>query len=165
MKYQTTVNGHEFDVEIDREGNVFVNGKQRHVDFASLGETLYSVITDNDSHEVLVDETGEGDYEVQMHGRLYDVDVLDERALLLGSRRGGAVSDSGEVSIKAPMPGLIVEVSVTEGQEVAKGETLVVLESMKMQNELKAPRDGVVQRISVDTGQSVEQNKVLITLT
>ncbi len=165
MKYQTTVNGHEYEIEIDREGNLFVDGQRRNVDFASLGETLYSVIMDNDSHEVLVDDNEDGAYEIQMHGRLYEVGVLDERALLLGSRRGGAVSDSGEVSIKAPMPGLVVEVAVTEGQEVSEGETLVVLESMKMQNELKAPRDGIVQRVGVDTGQSVEQNKVLVTIT
>ena len=165
MKYQTTVNGKQFEIEIDRDGNLFVDGKPRHVDFASLGETLYSVITDNDSHEVLVDEREEGGYQVQMGGRLYDVDVLDERALLLGNRRGGAVSDSGEVSIKAPMPGMIVDVPVSEGEEVSEGQTVVILESMKMQNELKAPRDGVVQRIGVEPGQSVEQKKVLVTIT
>lgn len=165
MKYETTVNGKKFEIEVNKEGDVFVNGEQRHVDFASLGETLYSVIAESEAHEVIVDDLDGPTYDVQMHGRLYNVTVLDERALLLGSRRGGEFTDSGEVSIKAPMPGMVVDVPVQEGQEVAKGETLVVLESMKMQNELKAPRDGVVQRVGVETGQSVEQNKVLVTIT
>ncbi len=100
-----------------------------------------------------------------MQGRMYTGQVLDERAQLLASRRGGLNADSGEVSIKAPMPGLIVSIPVHEGQEVTKGQTLVILKSMKMQNELKTPRDGIVQRISVQAGQTVEQNKLLITLT
>jgi biotin carboxyl carrier protein len=165
MKYQTTVNGKKFDIEINQDGEVFLNGEKREVDFVSLGETLYSVITDAESHEVLVDDKPGTEFDVQMRGRLYTVGVLDERALLLASRRGSEYSDSGEVSIKAPMPGLVVLVPVAEGDEVEKGQTLVVLESMKMQNELKAPRNGVVQRVGVQPGQSVEQNKVLVTIT
>lgn len=165
MKYQTTVNGKQFEIEVNNDGEVFVNGEQRHVDFVSLGETLYSIIAGTDAHEVLVDDLEGPNYDVQIHGRLYNVNVLDERALLLGSRRGGEFTDTGEVSIKAPMPGLVVDVPVEEGQEVAKGDTIIILESMKMQNELKAPRDGVVQRIGVAAGQSVEQNKVLVTIT
>ena len=164
MKYQTTVNGTSFEVEITPEGEVLVNGKPRSVDFLSLGATLYSVIMETDSHQVLIDNVEGTEYEVLIGGRQYSVDVLDERALLLGSRRGGLDSDSGEVSIKSPMPGLIVAVPVEEGEAVTKGQTVVILESMKMQNELKAPRDGTIQRISVAAGDSVEQKKVLVTI-
>lgn len=165
MKYQTTVNDKTFDIEINADGEVFVNGVKRNVNFVPLNDTLFSVIAETVSHEVLVDEAELGNYKVQMGGQLYDVGVLDERALLLGNRRGAGFTESGEVSIKAPMPGLVVDVPVGEGQEVAKGDTVIILESMKMQNELKAPRGGVVQRIGVKTGQSVEQNKVLVTIT
>ena len=165
MKYQTTVNGHTFEIEITRDGDLFVNGEQRHVDFISLRETLHSLIMDTESHQVLVDGIETHDYEVIISGRQYNVNVLDERALLLGSRRGGAMSDSGEISIKSPMPGLVVDIPVAEGDTIEKGQTVVILESMKMQNELKAPREGTVQRISVTPGQSVEQNKVLVTIT
>lgn len=165
MKYQAKVNDAIFEIEITPEGEVWVNGELRHVDFMSLGENLYSMIMDTTSEQVLVNNPQATEHEVLIGGRLYEVNVLDERALLLGSRRGGFDTDSGEVSIKSPMPGLVVDVPVAEGQAVSKGETLVILESMKMQNELKAPRDGTVQRISISAGESVEQNKVLVTIT
>lgn len=165
MKYQSKVNDVTFEIEINNEGEVFVNGERRSVDFLSLGETLYSMIIGASSHEILVDNPSGSEYEVLLGGKQYNVNVMDERALLLSSRRGDSASESGEISIKSPMPGLIVVVPVQEGETVSKGQTLIILESMKMQNELKAPRDGIVQRISVGAGQSVEQNKVLITMT
>ncbi len=164
MKYVTTINGTTFEIEIQKDGELTVNGEPREVDFLTLGPSLYSVIMDNKSYEVVIEER-EGSYELLMQGRLYTGDVLDERALLLAQRRSELGVSSGELSIKSPMPGLIVDIPIAEGDEVDKGQTLVILESMKMQNELKAPRAGVVQRISVQPGQSVEQNKLLITLT
>lgn len=164
MKYITTVNGVRFEIEIERDGALRVNGERREVDFRPFADSaLYSVIMDNISHDLLVEER-EGQYEVLMSGRLFTADVQDERSQLLATRRAGPQVDSGEISIKAPMPGLVVSVPLAEGQEISAGQTVIVLESMKMQNELKAPRDGVVQRISVVEGQSVEQNKVLVTI-
>lgn len=164
MKYITTVNGVRFEVDIQPDGTLLVNGEPRQVDFRPFGDSsLYSIIMDNTSHDLLV-ESREGQYEVLTQGRLFVVDVQDERAQLLATRRAGPQVESGEISIKAPMPGLVVAVPVSEGQEVSAGQTVIVLESMKMQNELKAPRDGVVQRVGVAEGQSVEQNKVLVTI-
>src|SRR5215207_537604 len=164
MKYITTVNGVKFEIEIRNDGTLLVNGEPRVIDFLPFDDSaLFSIIMDNVSHDVLVEER-DSQYEVLMRGRLFTANVQDERSQLLASRRGGQEVDSGEISIRAPMPGLIVAVPVTEGQEVKGGQTVVILESMKMQNELKAPRDGVVQRISVEAGQSVEQNKPLVTI-
>ncbi len=164
MKYITKINDKQFEIEITSDDKVLVNGEERDVNFLSLSGDLFSIITEYQSHEVVVDE-GDGDeIDVLLGGRLYNINVLDERSQLLLSRRGGGDVDSGEISIRAPMPGLVVDVPVAEGAEVSKGQTVLILESMKMQNELKAPRDGVVQRVSVETGQSVEQNKVLVTI-
>ncbi len=164
MKYVTTVNGVRFEIEIQSDGSLHVNGEPRVIDFLPLGESaLYSIIMDNDSHELLVEERG-GLFEVLTRGRLFEADVLDERAQLLAARRTAAAVETGEISIRAPMPGLVVAIPVSEGQEVKAGQTVVILESMKMQNELKAPRDGVVQRISAEPGKSVEQGKPLITI-
>ena len=164
MKYITTMNGKKFEVEIRNDNTIWVNGKQRAIDFLSLEPTLFSLIMDNAQHEVVV-ENREDAVEVLMSGRLYTGTVLDERAQLVRSRRGGDAADSGEVTVRAPMPGLIVAVLVTEGDQVKAGQTLVILESMKMQNELKAPRAGTVQRVSTQSGVTVEQRKVLVTLT
>jgi len=164
MRYVTIINDTRFEIDIEKDGTLKVNGEPREVDFLALDPSLYSILMNHRSYEVVIEER-EGKYEVQMQGKLYTGQVLDERAQLLATRRGSLGAESGEVSIKAPMPGLIAAIPVTEGQEVKKGQTLVILESMKMQNELKTPRDGIVQRISVQPGQSVEQNKLLITLT
>lgn len=164
MKYITTVNDVEFEVDIRPDGRIFVNGEEREVDFLpSADPALFSLIMDRTSHEVLVEERDEV-YEVIMLGRLFTASVLDERAQLLSKSRGGSEVDTGEISIRAPMPGLVVEIPVSEGEAVTKGQTVVILESMKMQNELKSPRDGTVQRINTAAGQGVEQNALLITI-
>jgi biotin carboxyl carrier protein len=165
MKYITTVNGEPYEIEIQRDGVVLVNGEERQVDFKSMGQhAIYSLIIDNQSFEAVV-EVRDGQHNVLMSGDLYEVDVTDERTLRLAQAMGEATDPTGEVAIKSPMPGLIVDVPVESGQAVTKGQTLVILESMKMENELKAPRDGVVSRVDVGKGDSVEQNKVLVTLT
>jgi pyruvate carboxylase subunit B len=164
MKYITIINDRQFEIEIDSDGGLRVNGEPRTVDFRAMDESLYSILMENKSHEIVIEDRGGGEYELRLRGRLYTGQVLDERAQLMLTQRSAGVLPSGEIAIRAPMPGLIAAVTVTEGQEVAAGQTVVILESMKMQNELRTPRGGIVQRIEVQPGQSVEQNKVLVTI-
>lgn len=163
MKYVTTINGKKFEIDIQKDGTLLVNGQRREVDFLALGPSQYSILAEHISHELVIEER-DNEIEVLLRGRLYTGNVMDERAQLMAERSGAGALDSGELSIKAPMPGLVVAISVNEGQEVIAGQTIVILESMKMQNELKAARAGVVQRINVAAGQSVEQNKVLVVI-
>ena len=159
MKYVTIINNERYEIEIDNDGSVLVNGEMRDVDFLNLGGSLFSLITENKSFEAVIDDD-EGRIAVMMRGRLFEAQVLDERAMLLLQRRGGQPSGSGEIN--APMPGLIVEVTVESGQTVQQGETLIILESMKMQNELKSPVDGVVGSIHVSADQAVNKNDLLV---
>ena len=99
-----------------------------------------------------------------MRGRLYPVEVEDEREKRLRAAAGGGVAEAGEFHLKAPMPGLVVTVTVHEGQKVERGQLLTILESMKMQNELKAPRAGTVGRIRVKAGESVEQKQTILSI-
>ncbi len=163
MKYVTFINDKKFEIDIDQDGSVKVNGKPRSVDFLHLNASLYSMLMDNASYEVLVEER-DGGVEVQMHGRLYAGKVMDERAVLLAETRGELGEASGDIIVKSPMPGLIVLVKGAVGDVISKGQTIVILESMKMQNELKAPRDGTISAIHVNPGQSVEKNKPLLTI-
>jgi hypothetical protein len=56
MKYFTTVNGQTYEVEINREGEVKVNGEVRHVDFKHMGvNRIYSLLIDNQSFEAVVE--------------------------------------------------------------------------------------------------------------
>lgn len=159
MKYLTIINNKQFEIEIQRDGSVLVDGVRHEVDFLNLGGSLYSVIQDTRSLELAI-EGDQADIEVLKEGKLYDVKVLDQRALLMAQRKGSLMAGSGEV--QSPMPGLIVEVMVNVGDEVTQGDTVVILESMKMQNELKAPRDGTVQTISCEAGQTVEKGTLLV---
>lgn len=159
MKYLAIINNQQYEIEIDKDGGVTLNGQPRHVDFMALDDSLYSLITDNQSLQVVIDEQ-QGHYSLLLRGRMYEGQVLDERAMLMMSRKGGFSAVSGD--LRSPMPGLIVAVSVSVGQAVKEGQTVVVLESMKMQNELKSPIDGIVQSIEVQPGATVDKDAMLL---
>ena len=113
MNYVTIINGQRFEIDILRDGSLLVNGEPRTVDFLSLGPSLYSVLMDEQSYEAVINEQ-DGEVQVQLRGRQYSGEVLDERAQLLASGRGGIEVASGELQIKSPMPGLVLAVPVAE---------------------------------------------------
>ncbi len=165
MRYITTVEGKQFQVEIIDEKHVSVDGKVYEVDFESVsGQSVYSLIVDGKSHEGYA-ARGDEDWQVLLHGRLYPITVEDEREKRLRSAAGGGVAETGEFHLRAPMPGLVVAVPVEEGQTVKRGQVLVILESMKMQNELKSPRDGTIGRLRIKAGETVEQKQTLLSVT
>jgi len=164
MKYITTVDGKEFQIEIVDEKHIRVGDRLLTVDFESVnGQPVFSIILDGKSYESFISEGDEG-WQVLMRGRQYQITVEDEREKRLRAAAGGGVAEGGEFNLKAPMPGLVVAIPVSEGQEIKKGQVLIILESMKMQNELKSPKDGVVERIRVKTGESVEQKQALLSV-
>ncbi|HKI54811.1 MAG TPA: biotin/lipoyl-containing protein, partial [Anaerolineales bacterium] len=164
MKYITTIDEQEFLVDLLDDKHVSVNGNTYKIDFESVsGQPVYSLIVDGKSHEGYVQEV-DSDWQVLLRGRLYSVNVEDEREKRLRAAAGAGVAETGEYHLKAPMPGLVVTVLVEEGQEVKKGQVLLILESMKMQNELKSPRDGIVNRIKVKAGESVEQKQAMLSI-
>ncbi len=164
MKYITTIDDQEFQIEVIDERHVRIGDRLLQVDFESVsGQPVFSLILDGKSYESFVYQ-GEQDWQVLLRGRLYPVKIEDERERRLRAAGGGDVAEGGEFLLKAPMPGLVVAVLVNEGQPVEKGQVLVILESMKMQNELKAPRPGKVERIRVKAGESVEQKQTLLNI-
>jgi biotin carboxyl carrier protein len=164
MKYIATLDEKTYEIEINAEDQITVDGERLSIDFRSVsGQPVYSLLVNGQSHEAYVQPVEAG-LEVLLQGQLHIVEVEDERHRKLRESSGGPAVHSGEFNLKSPMPGLIVAIPVVEGQAVVKGQDLVILESMKMQNELKAPRDGTIGRIRVRAGDSVEQNQVLITL-
>lgn len=164
MKYATTVSDQTYIIEINREGEVSIDGEPHLADLQAIdGLGTYSLILNNESHEAQVEER-DGLVGVLLRGQFYSIKVQDERARRLVESSRGLSVPSGELVIKSPMPGLIVAVKVASGQEVKKGETLVILESMKMENELKAPRDGKIGAVRVEARQAVDQGQALVTL-
>ncbi len=171
MFYYTEISDGTFKVEIydDPTGATHIrmpDGRERLVDFdVALGEDLFSLLIDNQSHEVHL-EPGEtrGDYEVTLDGQIYQVKVQTERQHRLASLAPRQNLHTGEIQVKAPMPGLVTIIAVEIGQTVEQGQRIAVLEAMKMENELRAPKAGTIKAVNVQAGQTVEQNKVLVIL-
>ena len=164
MKYITTVDDQQFEIEVVDEHHIRIGDRLLQVDFESVsGQSVFSLILDGRSYESFVYQ-GEEDWDVLLRGRQYQVKVEDEREKRLKAAAGGGVAEGGEFHLKAPMPGLVVAILVEEGQPVQKGQVMLILESMKMQNELKAPRDGVIGRIRVKAGESVEQKQAMLSV-
>jgi len=164
MNYITTIEDHDYQVEIVDERHVRIGGRLLAVDFESVsGQPVYSLIVDGKSYEAYVYQRDD-QWQVLLRGRLYPAQIEDEREKRLRAAGGAAVTEAGEFQLRAPMPGLVVAVPVTEGQEIRRGQVLLILESMKMQNELRSPRDGTVGRVRVKAEETVEQKQTLLSV-
>ncbi|MFV1859759.1 MAG: acetyl-CoA carboxylase biotin carboxyl carrier protein subunit [Anaerolineales bacterium] len=164
MKYIATIDDRSFEIDINEQGEIIADGQRLSVDFQSVADQpVYSMLLNGESFEASV-STREMTVEVLLRGRLFLVNVEDERQRRLRETTHMELEQEGEFTLAAPMPGLVVAIPVEVGQSVEKGDNLIILESMKMQNELKAPREGKVSGVRVSPGDSVDQNQVLLTL-
>jgi len=164
MKYVTTIDGHEYIVDILDEHRVSVDGVTYQVDFIPIGDQpVYSLVVDGKSFDAHIYQN-EDAWQVLFRGALFTAFVEDEREKRLRAALAGKVAEHVDYHLKAPMPGMVVTIPVQEGQMVQKGDVLVVLESMKMQNELRSPRDGKVVRVRVETGDRVEQKETMLSV-
>ena len=75
-----------------------------------------------------------------------------------------AAPATGATTVEAPMPGKILNIKVSAGQAVKFGETVIVMEAMKMETEIVAPADGTVAQILVKAGDAVDPGAALVTL-
>jgi biotin carboxyl carrier protein len=164
MKYVTTIEGHEYIVDILDEHRVSVDGITYHVDFMPIGDQpVYSLVVDGQSVDAHV-YPNEDAWQVLFRGELFTATVEDEREKRLRAALAGKVAEHEDYHLKAPMPGMVVSIPVHEGQMIHKGDVLVVLESMKMQNELRSPRDGKVVRVRVRIGDRVELKETMLSV-
>lgn len=75
-----------------------------------------------------------------------------------------AAPSAGSTTIEAPMPGKILNVKVAAGQAVKFGEVVIIMEAMKMETEIVAPADGTVSQILVKAGDAVDTGAALVAL-
>jgi biotin carboxyl carrier protein len=139
---------------------VSVDGNEFIVDGKKTGRTNYSLIVDNRSFEIEVDNTGD-EYRVLVDGRNYRIHLVDERRVRAGGGQSG-IELRGRQLVSVPMPGKVVAVLVAEGDPVEKGQGLVIVEAMKMENEVRSPIAGSVKEIKVQPGDTVEGGAVLL---
>ena len=75
-----------------------------------------------------------------------------------------AAAPGGATPVTCPMPGSVLGVKVNVGDTVTAGQTMFVIEAMKMENEIVAPVAGKVASINVKTGDAVDTDQVMGTL-
>lgn len=164
MKYTVAVDGRYFDIEVEHDRLVRVNGCPLYVDLEQVGGLpVYSLVFEDAAYVLFVDK-GQGVYHVEVQGRTYPVDVKSQRPRLR-PRQIECPGEEGEcLAILAPLAGRLISLRVTAGDRVEAGQVVAVVESMKMQMELKAPEAAVVEAVYGLPDQDTAQGEVLVTL-
>ena len=160
MKYQYTVKGVDYEVEIqDIEGNianVTVNGIPFEVEMkqpvkagkqkVKLGGTANEGASSSSS----APQSAKASADLQ------------------SAASSGQTGDAGKAAtgkpVVAPLPGTINEIKVKVGDKVNAGDTVVILEAMKMQNNIEAETSGTITGINVNTGDAVMEGDTLVTI-
>jgi biotin carboxyl carrier protein len=161
MKYAVFVGSQEVDVEITGE-EILVGGKVVDVRLDALPQgPMRDLVMDGATTRMAVGYE-QGHWIIQVDGRSWSVEVVDERTQQIRAMARGGSARDGAGLVKAPMPGLVLRWQVEEGQSVQSGSALVVLEAMKMENQIRASGGGVVRRILVQSGTAVEKGTPLL---
>ena len=160
MKYQYTVKGVDYEVEIqDIEGNianVTVNGIPFEVEMkqpvkagkqkVKLGGTANEGASSSSS----APQSAKASADLQ------------------SAASSGQTGDAGKAAtgkpVVAPLPGTINEIKVKVGDKVNAGDTVVILEAMKMQNNIEAETSGTITSINVNKGDAVMEGDTLVTI-
>lgn len=133
-------------------------------DVQELADGGYSVLMNNRSHVVYLDELNREEKKVTLiiDNVRITTTIKEPIDLLLEKMGINMAVQQKAASLKAPMPGLVLKILVTEGESVKKGTPILILEAMKMENVLKAGGTGTVEAIAVDKGAAVEKGQLLI---
>ncbi len=147
MKYQYTVQGVDYDVEIeDVEGNVAkvtVNGIPFEVETKQPIKAAPKAKVKVEAPKPAA--------------------AAPAKPAPRPAAQPAAAAGAG-TKVTAPLPGTITEVCVTVGQQVKEGQTVVILEAMKMQNNIEAETTGTITSIMVKQGDTVMEGSVLVTI-
>ena len=172
MNYRVTVAGQAFEIEVDHERRVRINGRPLYLDLEQVGGLpIYSLALDDTGYVVFVEEAQEH-YRVEVQGQVYDVNVERQLPQLVarkiecrGDGRGDGRSDAGEcLAVTAPLAGRLLSLLVAVSDQVEAGQVLAVVESMKMLIQLKASQPGMVAAVHGPPGRDVNQGEELLTL-
>lgn len=146
-KYQYTIQGVDYDVEINEiEGTlakVNVNGIDFDVELKqpiSTGKQIKKVKVEK---PVAAPVTGEAP---------------------APQAAPAPVQAGSGTKVLSPLPGTITDVCVKVGDAVAVGDTVIVLEAMKMQNNIEAENSGTVTSVLVSKGDTVMEGTALVTI-
>jgi biotin carboxyl carrier protein len=164
VKYCVTVDGCAFEIEIEHDRLVRVNGHLLYIELEKLGGVpVYSLALEDTGYVVFVEEQ-QHEYRVEVQGRVYPVKVQNQRPILSPPKIRCTDGDADCTVISAPLAGHLVAVPVVAGDRVEAGQVVAVVESMKMQMELRSARAGTVETVHRLPGQDVGQGEELVTI-
>ena len=153
MKYQYTVKGVDYEVEIqDIEGNianVTVNGIPFEVEMKQPVMAGKQKVKLSEERRVNSEESNSSSSATN--------------ASSATTTQPAAAAASGK-PVVAPLPGTINEIKVKVGNKVNAGDTVVILEAMKMQNNIEAETSGTITSINVNKGDAVMEGDTLVTI-
>ncbi len=153
MKYQYTVKGVDYEVEIqDIEGNianVTVNGIPFEVEMKLPVKAGKQKVKLSEERRVKSEESNSSSSATN--------------ASSATTTQPAAAAASGK-PVVAPLPGTINEIKVKVGDKVNAGDTVVILEAMKMQNNIEAETSGTITGINVNKGDAVMEGDTLVTI-
>ena len=154
MKYQYTVKGVDYEVEIqDIEGNianVTVNGIPFEVEMKQPVKAGKQKVKLSEERRVKSEESNSSSSSAT-------------NASSATTTQPAAAAASGK-PVVAPLPGTINEIKVKVGDKVNAGDTVVILEAMKMQNNIEAETSGTITSINVNKGDAVMEGDTLVTI-
>lgn len=133
MKYQITVDGKVFEVEVEKVG-----GGHKSLSMADFGAPAAAPV---------------------QQAAPAPAAAPAPQAAPAPAAAPAAASTGGEQVI-SPMPGNILKVNAAEGSHVEAGDVILILEAMKMENEIVAPCAGTVS-VKVKSGDTVDTDQLL----
>jgi biotin carboxyl carrier protein len=164
MKYEVTVAGRVFEIEVRHNRLVEADGRPLYVDLEQVGGLpVYSLTLDEMGYVVFV-EAGQGQYQVEIQGKVYPVKVVGQRPRLTVPQAACPDGDGECLEVSAPLAGRLIDLAVAAGDWVQAGQIVAVVESMKMKMELKASQAGVVEVVHGAPQRDVSQGEKLITI-
>ncbi len=164
MKYRVVAAGQSFDIEVDPNHLVRVNGQPAYVELEQVGGLpVYTLALDDAAHVLFVEE-GLDEYRVEVRGRTYPVMVQLERKVVRPVQAECADGAEGCREVAAPLAGKLVALEVEVGEWVEEQQVVAVIESMKMKMELRAPWRGIVEEVRGPPGKAVSQGDALVVL-
>jgi biotin carboxyl carrier protein len=161
--YLVQIEDNKVDIRIDRDQQIFVQGKPiSSLDWVEIEPNRFSIIMNGKSYVITLERSGDSSFIANINGKEYHCNVEDERARRLREYIKETTGADGPVEITAPMPGLVLEVAIREGDQISHNQPILVLEAMKMENEIRSSLQGKVDKIYVKPGQTVEKGELLV---
>ena len=147
-KYELTIKGKKFDVEVKDFGGatakVAVNGNEYDVDITYKGGEVVAF--------------------TPATPRPAAPRAAAAAAPVAAAPAAAPAGDVSGNNVVAPMPGLIMKVLVKVGDTVTAGQKVMTMEAMKMENDINTGTAGPVKAVLVKEGDNVKEHQPLVTI-